>query len=282
MRKFQKTYELTVSLEHLPIQETKLQQLVLEWEEFGFPFWNPFQVFDWKTKPEPLSHSSISFVLFQNLTFLESITYYLFPTWFTKQKLNHLTNILREKLGIGTRPIQNPSILKTITRWWKEPVKLYLGNLEIVQTRMEMLGIQNPTGFRHIQIHSGESQILFRIGYLKAIQYRFSLKKFKAPFPKLAECYIKTRDSHMDKSFGRVYDSFLGYLLETTSDEHLLEYFGLRPLVPNSIRELIPIEIWNQTTPLQNSDWVLTNLNAEELQFRTVYQVSTFSPHHLK
>jgi hypothetical protein len=86
----------------------------------------------------------------------------------------------------------------------------------------------------------------------------------------------------MDKSFGRVYDSLLGYLLETTSDEYLLEYFGLRPLVPNSIRELIPIEIWNQTTPLQNSDWVLTNLNAEELQFRTVYQVSTFSPHHLK
>ncbi|TGK46917.1 hypothetical protein [Leptospira bouyouniensis] len=282
MWKFPKTYKFNISLEHLPIQETKLRQMVLEWEEIGFRMFLPFHVFNWKTRPEPILHSHIDFDFFYQLSNFESVLFLCFPKQFEKKKKDHVTNILRDKFPSIKETHNHPTFLESIRKWWKDPVQLYFGNLGLVHTRLDMEGIKNPTGFLHLQIHEGESHIVFRVGYLKAIQYRFHLKKFKSPFPKIAECYIKTRDVHNDGSLGNVYDRFLGYLLESQTDEYLLPYFGLRPSVPDFIRELIPEEIWNLPTFFEMPDWVLTNLKAEELQFRIVFQVSTSSQLRLK
>ncbi|MCW7504760.1 hypothetical protein [Leptospira paudalimensis] len=282
MWKFPKTFELSISLKHLPIVETKLQKRILDWEESGFHNFHPFQVTAWKTKPEALSHSSVSFDFLYEFSNLETITFFLFPKSFGKKKKSHLTDILRSNIENQTTPKKKTTDWKFIEQWWKEPSQLELGNVKIVNASLDMDGLENPIDHRHLQMVSGASKLILRIGYLKGIQYKFHHKTFKTPYPKFGECYIKTRDTHLDKSLGKVYFSFLGYLFENQSDEYLLPYFGLKPLVPTSIRSLIPNEIWNQWNEGETTDWVETNLIGEEYEFRPVYQVSISSQHHLK
>lgn len=282
MRKFPKTYEETISLEHLPISETELLEMVLRWEENGFSSLSPFLVLDWKTRKEPLGHSSISFHFQYPLDVFESIHSFLFPLRSQNQIKKKLTNILWDLFpSLKTKKIL-PSLTKWISSFWKQPKELRLGNIQTVKGFLEMDGVQNPLESKHLQIHGGESKLVIRIGFLKAIRYRFHEKKFKKPYPKIAECYLRTRDKHKDDTLGGVYHSLLGYSLERESDEYLLTYFGLQPLVPKSIRQLIPNEIWNQLEEFPSSDWMETNLQEEKLEFRPVYQVSTSLPHHLK
>ncbi|XDD47435.1 hypothetical protein AB3N60_04930 [Leptospira sp. WS39.C2] len=282
MRKFPKTYEVTISLEHLPILETKLQEMGLEWEETGDSFFQPFQIKEWKTRREALGHSGISVTFYSVLPMTDSILYFLFPNRYEKKKKIHLTNALLEKIPNTIKPIPAPNLKEVLNKWWNEPTRLVFGNLSEIHASLGMEGLTNPIQGRHLQIHSGESKLIFRIGFLKTIQYRFHSRRFKPPYPKLAECYIQTRDTNTDKSFGKVYYSFIGYLLKEQNDEYLLPFYHLKPLVPKEIRKLIPIEIWNQLVEEPNSDWLETNLNADELEFRPVYQVSTSLPHHPK
>ncbi|TGL17133.1 hypothetical protein EHQ46_16900 [Leptospira yanagawae] len=282
MWKFPKTYELTISFEHLPISETKLKEMILEWETTQVSFLRPFWVLDWKTKPEALGHSGVSFHLQSELKNLDRIFAFFFPNWFAKGNRERLTKILRERIPTLQTTNQKISVWQKIESIWKEPIQLQLGNLIMIKASLEMEGIEIVTPSRHLQIHQNASHIILRVSYLKNIQYRFYQKRFKPPYPKFAECYIQTRDKHNDNSLGRVFYHFLGYLLEKESDEYLLPYFGFQPIVPKFIRELIPNEIWNALTEQPTENWVATNLKGEELEFRPVYPVSTSLPHHPK
>ncbi|GBF42461.1 hypothetical protein LPTSP2_17480 [Leptospira ellinghausenii] len=282
MWKFPKTFELSVSLEHLPMVETKLQKRILDWEEFGFQNFHPYQVTSWKTKPEALSHSSVSFDFLYEFSNFDSISFFLFPKSFETKRKTQLTEVLRSNIENKTKPKNKPKVWESIELWWKEPSLLELGNVSIVNASLDMDGFKNPIDHRHLQMVSGASKLLLRIGYLKGIQYKFHKKTFKPPYPKFGECYIKTRDTHLDKSLGKVYFSFLGYFFENQTDEYLLPFFGLKPLVPTSIRSQIPNEIWNQWNEGETTDWIESNLNGEEFEFRPVYQVSISSQHHLK
>lgn len=286
MWKFPKTYELTISFEHLPMFETQLQEMVLEWETSHFSFLRPFWVLDWKTKPEPLGHSGFSLSLQRELSFFDSIRFFCFPHSFAKEKKDRLTNSLRDKLrgkGITNQsPKEKTSHFEKIQSYFQEPTELRLKDVTTIQASLQLEGMVIPLPMRHIQMHEGNSHLVLRMGLLKTIHYRLHSKTFQPPYPKLAECYIQTRDTHKDKSFGNVYYSFLGYFLEIETDEYLLPYFGLKPTVPQPIRETIPKDIWNAIKDVPKSDWILTSLKAEELEFRPVYQVSTSLPHHLK
>ncbi|TGM93232.1 hypothetical protein EHR02_10795 [Leptospira levettii] len=282
MWKFPKTIELSISLEHLPVLETKLQERILVWEESGFQNFHPYQVSAWKTKPEALSHSSVSFDFLYEFSNFESIFFFLFPKSFEKKSKSHLTDILRSYIENKTNPKNKLTFWESIEQWRKKPLQLELGNVTIVNASLDMDGLENPIDHRHLQMVSGASKLLLRIGYLKGIQYKFHHKTFKPPYPKFGECYIKTRDTHLDKSLGKVYFSFLGYLFENQSDEYLLPYFGLNQLVPSPIRSQIPNEIWNQWIEGETTNWIESNVNGEEYEFRPVYLVSTSSQHHLK
>ncbi|TGM01164.1 hypothetical protein [Leptospira jelokensis] len=275
MWKFPKTYELTISFEHLPIPETKLKETILEWENTKLSFLRPFWVLDWKTKPEALGHSRATLTLQSELKNWDKVLVLFFPTWFERANRERLTNILRKKLPVPQSPSKRISVWQKIKTYGKEPVQLLLGNLVMVKASLEMEGIETLDPSRHLQIHENASHIILRISYLKNIQYRFHQKSFQPPYPKFAECYIQTRDKHTDESLGKVFYSFLGYLLEKESDEYLLAYFGFQPKVPKSIRERIPDEIWKTLPDGPRENWVAANLKAEELEFRPVYQVST-------
>ncbi|TGK97039.1 hypothetical protein EHQ30_10760 [Leptospira brenneri] len=282
MRKFPKTLPISISLEHLPMPETELKQICLEWEDQRFSFFRPAVVMEWKSTPLPLGKSSLILDLKLSLPFWQGLVAFLLPNWYYQNKKHQLTEILLDQIDSKNKKKNTNLFFKLWNRLWKTPVSIVWLNLGFIKISMNLDLDPKLLPNSHILTYDGEIKLYFRIGYLKTINYQFTKKEFKAPFPKFAEMYIKTRDKHEDKSLGKVYYSFLGYLLETKSDEYLLPYLGFNFTLPNSLRNHVPDEIWNVIDPGIHSLWIEPNLSANELEFRTVYQVSTSSQNHPK
>lgn len=282
MRKFPKTIPFLISLEHLPITETNLKQMALDWEGSGFPFLRPAVVLDWKTEPQALSHSSLEIELILSLGFWEGLCGWILPNQFSAFKKNHLTESLRNELFSQKRKTKPISIFYLWKKFGKSPLSLVWVNLGFIKMRMELDLESNFFSNALPLSFEGEKKLYFRIGHLKTIHYLFSKKEFKFPYPKFAEVYIKTRDKHSDESIGKVFYTFIGYLLEKNTDEYLLPYWGFELTLPESIRKQIPEEIWNLTNSPAPSLWREDHLFENELEFRTVYQVSTSSLNHLR
>lgn len=282
MRKFPKTLKLLISLEHLPMTETNLKQIGLDWESMGFPFLRPAVVLDWKTEPLALGHSKLELELILSLRFWEGLYFWILPKQFSESKKNHLTESLRNELFSQKRKSKPNSIFHQWKKFGNSPLSLVWMNLGYIKLRME-LDLESNLFTNALPLSfEGEKKLYFRTGNLKTIHYLFSKKEFKFPYPKFAEVYIKTRDKHSDESLGKVFYTFLGYLLEKSTDEYLLPYWGFELILPESIRKQIPEEIWNLTNPHAPSLWREDHLFEKELEFRTVYPVSTSSLNHLK
>ncbi|TGK87475.1 hypothetical protein EHQ24_02800 [Leptospira noumeaensis] len=282
MRKFPKTLFVSISLEHLPMTEGELKQFCIEWEDSRFQNLRPAVVTRWKTETLALGKSKVDFELIFPLRFWDGLIYFFFPKRYSQKEKGKLTDILRNYI-LFKEPIEKPKPFKELwIQFWKRPITIVWLNLGFTKLRMELDFIPDLLPNAHPLHFDGEKKLYFRTGYLKTITYRFTKKEFKAPYPKFAEMYIKTKDKHSDQSFGKTYYSFLGYLLETKDDEYLLSYFGLNPILPMSIRKEIPNEIWKIIHPEIQSQWLELNLLGNELEFRTVYQVSTSSQNHLR
>lgn len=280
MWKFPKTLPASISLEHLPMTETDLKQLCLDWDDLGFPFFRPAVVMDWKTESLPLGKVRLVFDLILTLRFWQSLTFWIFPRWYSRRKEDQLTEILRNNLFSKGKKIKPNSFSHLWKGFWNTPTTLVWMDLGFIKLRMDL--DLEPNFFSNAIPLSfdGEKKFYFRTGHLKTIHYRLTKKEFKYPHPKFAEVYIKTRDKHNDESLGKVFYTFLGYLLEKKTDEYLLSYWGFSTTLPDSIRKLIPEEIWNLSKSPNPSLWKEENLSEKELEFRTVYQVSTSSPNH--
>lgn len=280
MRKFQKTLPVSISLEHLPMPETNLKQICLDWEVLGFPFFRPAVVMDWKTETLPLGKARMNLDLILTLRFWQSLSDWILPTWYSRKQTNQLTKILRDQVFSKDTKNKPNTFSQVWNRFWTTPLSLIWLDLGFTKLRMD-LDLEQDFFSNAIPLSfDGEKKLYFRTGYLKAIHYQLTKKEFKSPFPKFAEVYIKTRDKHNDESLGRVFYRFLGYILEKKSDEYLLPYWGFSSILPDSIRNQVPEEIWNfqrATKPLQ---WREKNLSGKELEFRIVYPVSTSSPNH--
>ncbi|EMY68312.1 hypothetical protein [Leptospira vanthielii] len=280
MRKFPKTLPVSISLEHLPMTETDLKQICLDWEVLGFPFFRPAVVMDWKTETLPLGKSRLDLDLILKLRFWQSLSDWILPEWYSRKKAEQLTEILRNQIFSKDRENKPNSLSGLWKRFWNTPLSLIWLDLGFTKLRMD-LDLEQDFFSNAIPLSfDGEKKLYFRTGYLKAIHYRLTKKEFKAPYPKFAELYIKTRDKHKDESLGGVYYSFIGYLLEKKSDEYLLSYWGFPSKLANYIRNQVPEEIWNFTNLTKTLLWKEKNLLGKELEFRTVYQVSTSSPNH--
>ncbi|MCW7493857.1 hypothetical protein ND861_14935 [Leptospira sp. 2 VSF19] len=280
MRKFPKTLNASISLEHLPMTERDLKQICFDWETRGFSFLRPAVVLDWKTEPLPLGHSRLELESILSLGFWESLYDWFFPKHFFEYKKDNLTKKIRNELfsqKIKTKP---NSIWIQWKQIWNSPVSLIWFHLGYIKLRMDL--DLEPNLFPNASPLSfeGDKKLYFRTGYLKTIHYRLTKKEFKPPYPKFAEVYIKTRDKHSDESLGKVFYTFLGYLLEKSTDEYLLSYWGFDSTLPESIRTQIPSEIWNFTISPTPSLWKEDHLFEKELEFRTVYPVSTSSQNH--
>ncbi|TGM59387.1 hypothetical protein [Leptospira vanthielii] len=282
MRKFPKTLPVAISLEHLPMTETDLKQICLDWEVLGFPFFRPAVVMDWKTETLPLGKSRLDLDLILKLRFWQSLSDWILPEWYSRKQTNQLTELLRDQIFSKDRENKPNSLSGLWNRFWNTPLSLIWLDLGFTKLRMD-LDLEQDFFSNAIPLSfDGEKKLYFRTGYLKAIHYRLTKKEFKAPYPKFAELYIKTRDKHKDESLGGVYYSFIGYLLEKKSDEYLLSYWGFPSKLANYIRNQVPEEIWNFTNLTKTLLWKEKNLLGKELEFRTVYQVSTSSPNHLR
>ncbi|PJZ85400.1 hypothetical protein [Leptospira harrisiae] len=282
MRKIQKTLPIAISLEHLPMTETQLKQICLDWEEDGFSFFRPAVVMDWNTEPKALGKTKLSINLNLSLSFWQSLKHWLTPNRYTQKKLDNLTDILRDFIFLKKRKTIQNGFGFIWNQFWNTPLSIVWMNLGFTKLRMDLRLEEDSLPHSIPIVNSGEKKIYFRTGYLKSIQYRWIKKEFKHPYPKFAEMYVKTRDKHIDETIGKVFYSFLGYLLEKETDEYLLPYFGFRSVLPNTIRNQIPKEIWNVIQPQIQSEWKEENLFENELEFRTVYQVSTSSQNHPK
>ncbi|EOQ95293.1 hypothetical protein LEP1GSC195_2295 [Leptospira wolbachii serovar Codice str. CDC] len=280
MRKFPKTLNVSISLEHLPMTETDLKQICLDWEDLGFPFFRPAVVLDWETRTLPLGKSRLDLDLILSLRFWQSLSDWILPKWYSQKKRGQLTGILRNQLLSKDREYKPNSFSERWSRFWNTPLSLTWSHLGFTKLRMDLNLETDFFSNAHPLSFDGEKKFYFRTGYLKTIHYRLTKKEFKMPYPKFAEVYIKTRDKHKDESLGGVFYSFIGYLLEKKGDEYLLPYWGFSSTLPDSIRDLVPEEIWNFTNAPSPLLWKEKNLLGKELEFRTVYQVSTSSPNH--
>lgn len=282
MRKFPKTQSVSISLEHLPISETSLKQICLDWEDKGYSYFRPAVVVGWKTEPLPLEKSRLELDLKVTLGFWQGLVAYVRPDWYFQKEKDNLTNILRDQIDSKNKKEKQNFLLELWNRFWKRPISLVWLDLEFIKVRMDLDLESGDLTTAHPLTYDGEKKVYIRRGYLKTIHYRWTKKEFKAPYPKFAEMYIKTRDKHNDKTLGKVYHSFLGYLLEAKSDEYLLRYFGFETLLSDTVRNQIPDQIWNLNRSPIKTQWIEPNLLGKELEFRTVYQVSTSSQNHLK
>lgn len=282
MRKFPKTLPVSISLEHLPIKETDLKQICLGWEDLGFPFLRPAVVMDWKTETLPFSKSRLDLNLILTLRFFQSFRFWILPKWYFQKTKKQLTEITWNQIFSKDRNLESNSFSRHWKRFWNTPLSLVWIHLGFTKLRMELDLEPNYFSNAHPLSFDGEKKLYFRTGHLKTIHYRWTKKEFKAPYPKFAEVYIKTRDKHNDESLGRVFYRFLGYILENKADEYLLPYWGFPSILPDSVRKMIPEEIWKITNSLNTNQWTETNLLGTELEFRPVYQVSTSSPNHPK
>ncbi|TGL45147.1 hypothetical protein [Leptospira perdikensis] len=282
MRKFPKTLFVSISLEHLPISETSLKQICLDWEDVGFSFFRPAVVMEWKAEPLPLGKSKLGLNLKLTLRYWQGFMAFVLPNWYFQKEKEKLTDVLRNQIDSKNKKRKQNLLLEIWNHFWKKPISLVWLDLEFIKVRMD-LNLESEEFPTALPLsYDGEKKIYLRRGYLKTIHYRWTKKEFKAPYPKFAEMYIKTRDKHNDKSLGKVYHRFLGYLLETKSDEYLLRYFGFESILTDKVRNQIPEQIWNLNSPTIKTKWIEPNLLANELEFRTVYQVSTSSQNHLK
>ncbi|TGL87891.1 hypothetical protein EHQ68_00590 [Leptospira congkakensis] len=282
MRKFQKTLFISISLEHLPMTETDLKQFCIEWDDSRFQNLRPTIVLGWKTEPLALGRSRLELEFLVPLRFWNALFLYFFSNWYSRKEKDKLTETIRSYIFYGKNQTKQNFVKELWNDFWNKPISLVWLNLGFTKISMdlELESKLNLLPNAHLQSYEGEKKLYFRTGYLKTITYRLTKKVFKTPYPKFAEMYIKTRDKHSDESLGKVYYSFLGYLLETKSDEYLLSYFGFHSTIPESIRNQIPNEIWQTISPQIQSEWMEPNLLGNELEFRTVYQVSTSSQNH--
>ncbi|MCZ8344038.1 MAG: hypothetical protein O9301_13470 [Leptospira sp.] len=203
-----------------------------------------------------------------------------FVTWKRERVSDFLWKILLglEEVGSKDSPysIQLPHWKKVLQNFFTEPKRIYLLNLLEVKGK---LNTKIPVGWSDGWILNFESgvEIKLRIGHLESIEYLFTKQRFKRPYPKLAECYVRERERWNETSFGDSIWKFRGYLLEKQSDEYLLKYWNLNPQLPDEIRNAIPEEVWQS----QEIDTVLVKKYSIELRresdarFRPVYLVST-------
>ncbi|TGK47925.1 hypothetical protein EHQ16_00940 [Leptospira kanakyensis] len=282
MRKFPKTLLVSISLEHLPMTETELKQFCIEWDDSRFQNLRPAIVTSWKSEPLAVGRSRLELELLVPLRFWNGLFFYFFPNWYSQKEKYKLIHIIRNYI-LFKEAKQKPKGFKELwIGFWNRPISIVWLNLGFTKLRMDLDLDSKFLPNAHPLHYEGEKKLYFRTGYLKSITYRLTKKEFKAPYPKFAEMYILTRDKHSDQSLGKTYYSFLGYLLETKADEYLLSYFGLNPILPKSTRDKIPNEIWDLIHPQIQSQWLEPNLLGNELEFRTVYQVSTSSQNHLR
>ncbi|TGK85301.1 hypothetical protein EHQ23_11605 [Leptospira bourretii] len=282
MRKIQKTISIAISLEHLPMSERELKQIYKDWEDQGFSFFRPIVVMDWNTEPKALGKAKLSVNVSIRLSFWQSLYHWIFPKLYTEKKLNKLTEILRDAILFRERKTEPNGFSFLWNQFWKTPLSIVWLNLSYTKLRMDLKLDENSISQSIPLVYTGEKKFYFRTGFLKTIHYRWIKKEFTFPYPKFAEVYVKTRDKHSDESIGRVFYTFLGYMLEKETDEYLLPYFGFRSVLPNKIRNQIPDDIWKVVHPQIQSEWKEENLFEKELEFRTVYQVSTSSQNHPK
>ncbi|TGM23819.1 hypothetical protein [Leptospira meyeri] len=282
MRKIQKTIPIAISLEHLPMTETKLKQICLDWEDQGFSFFRPVVAMDWNTEPRALGKAKLSINLSIPLSFWQSIYHWIFPRSYIQNRQHKLTEILRDAVLFRENKTIPNGFRFLWNQFWNTPISIVWLNLGFTKLRMDLKLEEDSTAPGIPLIYMGEKKFYFRTGYLKSIHYRLIKKEFKFPYPRFAEVYVKTRDKHSDETIGKVFYTFLGYMLEKETDEYLLPYWGLRSVLPNKIRNQIPVDIWKVVHPQIQSEWKEKNLFENELEFRTVYQVSTSSQNHPK
>lgn len=208
-----------------------------------------------------------------------------FINWKRERVLDFLRKLLLEsqKYELIDSPysIPIPNWKEKIQRIVTEPRQIYLLDLHEVKGKLKTETPKEWNDGWVLQFESG-MELQFRIGYLESIDYLFTKQRFKRPYPKLAECYVRERDRWSESQFGDTLWRFRGYLLENETDEFLLEYWNLNPQLPKEIRKAIPEEVWLSAPKSTGSSkkYRIELKERNDLSIRTVYLVSTSLQDH--
>lgn len=279
MRKFLTTLPFEIQFFGLAQTANELTNICLE-KEISLRHFGGVLDLDWKVVSAPLGKSNLEVKVTIHLNVRERFVSFLFGDLFYQNKKMKLITFLSKHLDFEDRSAEpKPFWFKkwnSLLDLFRVPKKIYLQNLREVNAKLNTNHPEEWEDGWSLAVQ-GEMELKFRIGYLQRIEYLFYSKRFKAPYPHFAECYVREKNKLNKSLYGETREKFRGFLLQNPSDEYLLPYWKLNPTLPHEIRNLISESLWYyDSNQIERNLYLISLHEMEERVFSPAGLVSTF------
>ncbi|WP_135355008.1 hypothetical protein [Leptospira ryugenii] len=236
--------------------------------------------FEYKTQMESLGKANLDLAIYMPKG----------NFWRRMEWEKRINMILQTKLPMDSDS-QGKDLLpkQSLWTWLVRPRSLRIAQSTYYQLRLDFLDISQPKRSQIIQRPLGKIDCFFRVYELRSIQSLWRVRKFKPPYPRMADCYVRAKEIFSNGNYGRSHYVFLGRSLQNHNDNYLLTFWGLEGLddlpfsrqIPNQIFEIESTQNRQRIETLHLDFGYLPDLSLADVNaLLTGDQVSTSSLHH--